>query len=47
MKFLLHFVIYGFNIEIGKDVSKMNKAVILYVLNSGEMSLFAHVFKRK
>ena len=47
MKFLLHFVIYGFNIEIGKDVSKMNKVLKLVNLYNGEMSLFAHVFKRK
>lgn len=47
MNFLLHFVNYGVIIENGKDVSKMVKLIKFYKLNSGEKSLFAHVFKRK
>lgn len=44
---MLQFICFGIIIEIGKDVSKMNKALKLVNLHNGEMSLFAHVFKRK
>ena len=44
---MLIFTNFRFNIEIGKDVSKMVKTVRINRLNNGEKSIFAHVFKRK
>ena len=43
----LHFIIYRFIIENGKDVSKMINLVKTNKLNNGENSVFAHGFAQK